>query len=247
MIVRDVAKSALQKAGLFPFARLAFRALNPDTRRQREREMRFYSDLLKPDSLCFDVGANLGQKTDIFLACGMRTVTIEPNIRCQPALELQFSKNSRCQLDYSAVGPSEGIMSLYVHGTDATASLIPDWDKLVFGADRGLESISVPVTTMDKLIERYGRPDFIKIDVEGYEAEVLKGISYRPALLSFEYHPNGLGRARECLDYLKRFSPLRVRASDMHGNWIGEETDAETCLVQIERLDVGGDLFVCFL
>jgi hypothetical protein len=124
--IRDKAKSTLMKTGLFPAARAAYRFLNRDIRDQRRQEIEFYSKLLKPDALCFDVGANLGQKTEVFLACGARVVTIEPNPHCGPTLQFHFAGNPRCELLFTAVGSSEGAIELFTHLADATASVRSD-------------------------------------------------------------------------------------------------------------------------
>jgi FkbM family methyltransferase len=44
------------------------------------------------------------------------------------------------------------------------------------------------MTTMDTLISLYGKPDYCKIDVEGFEINVLKGLNIPLNLVSFEYH-----------------------------------------------------------
>ena len=45
----------------------------------------------------------------------------------------------------------------------------------------------IEITTLDKLIEQHGKPVFIKIDVEGYELEVLNGLSKQIKMICFEY------------------------------------------------------------
>jgi FkbM family methyltransferase len=246
VLSRDAAKSILQRVGFFPAARAAYRFLNGDIRRQRRRELNFYSSLLKPDALCFDVGANLGQKTEIFLACWARVITIEPNQHCRPTLEFHFGRNPRCELLFSAVGGSESTIELFTHLADSTASVRPDWDKKVFGVPREMNALLVPMTTLDTLINRYGHPDFIKIDVEGFETEVLRGLSIPVALLSFEYHVAEIERARECLAMLGRLGDIAVRASDMHCNWLGPETESDDCVRLIQARNASGDLFVRF-
>lgn len=55
------------------------------------------------------------------------------------------------------------------------------------GRERWDQSIPVEVITLDQLIENYGLPHFCKIDVEGFEDQVLAGLSYPLPALSFEF------------------------------------------------------------
>jgi hypothetical protein len=81
------------------------------------------------------------------------------------------------------------------------ASLIAGWG----GPDLG--KVDVPVLTLDLLIEKYGRPDYCKIDVEGSDLAVLRGLSHVLPLISFEFHfwAEGVNELHEALAYLERF------------------------------------------
>jgi FkbM family methyltransferase len=242
---RDKTKATLQRIGLFPAARSAYRALHGGIRKQRAHEIAFYSSLFSPGALCFDIGANLGQTTEVFLACGARVLSVEPNALCHPTLKHLFGENKNCQIVQSAIGSSNGFIDLHVHGTDATASVRADWDRQTYGSDRGTTATTTPIATLDTLIERYGRPDFVKIDVEGFEKEVLRGLSSSVRLLSFEFHFTEIGLAEECLEMLDRFGVLSIRASDMDCNWLTSRTDdIKGSLRMLHSTNAKGDLFV---
>jgi hypothetical protein len=77
-----------------------------------------------------------------------------------------------------------------------------DWDG----------ALDLPVTTLDALAARHGRPDFVKIDVEGFEAEALRGMSFAPPALSFEFTTIQREVARACLARLAGLGFTRFNA-----------------------------------
>ena len=78
-----------------------------------------------------------------------------------------------------------------------------------FDQVRWASGIRVPATTLDALIARHGLPRFCKIDVEGYEAEVLRGLSQPISALSFEYLPAASDVARRAAGLLAALGPYR--------------------------------------
>ncbi|WP_213773859.1 FkbM family methyltransferase [Bradyrhizobium sp. dw_78] len=245
MFSRDAIKTTLQQAGLFPVARSIYRKFNPNIKKLRQRELLFYGDMISQKALCFDIGANLGQRSQVFLELGSRVVLVEPNESCLDTLRYEFSGNGKIEIVAKAVGSEEGEINFYAHGTDSTGSVNPDWDKKVFGSDRQQTARTVPVTTINSLIGSYGRPYFIKIDVEGFELEVLRGMSQAVPLLSFEYHYDDISNVARCLSYLESLSPISIRASNMDCEWLTSKTaDLDSCLAQIETANAKGDLFV---
>lgn len=195
-------KRALQQAGLFPLARAAYRRISPTHRRERQYNARFFAALVRPGDLCFDIGANLGQTTEVLAALGARVVALEPNPLCLPVLRFHFRGKPNVQLVAQAVGSAPGEATLHFHGTDSTASLREDWPFLNDAAAR------VEVTTLDTLIERHGVPAFLKVDVEGFEVEVFRGLRHAVPCIYFEMHAGEAARAAEILRHLSGIGPI---------------------------------------
>ena len=160
--------------------------------------LRFYSGFIKKGDLCFDIGANLGSRTDTMLKLGARVVAVEPQESCMEKLEKKYKGNNRVYLVRKAVSDGDGKEKLLVSDTHTISSMSEDWISSLKSSDmffvsssafKWQESIEVQVTTLDQLIEVYGVPDFCKIDVEGYEYKVLKGLSKPINVISFEFTP----------------------------------------------------------
>jgi FkbM family methyltransferase len=169
----------------------------------------FHRRFLGPGELAFDLGAHVGDRTASFRRIGARVVAVEPQPRLARLLRLLFGRDPGVERVAALVGAAEGEAMLRLNSanpTIATASAAfiaaaegaPGWEGQRWDAE-----ITVPVTTLDALAAAHGRPDFLKIDVEGYEAAALAGLSFAPRALSFEFTTIQRGVARECLGRLE--------------------------------------------
>jgi FkbM family methyltransferase len=173
---------------------------------RQSRLMRaFYSELLPKGALVFDIGANVGTMTAIFTSLGAKVVAVEPNPDCAKHIERSSSREA-VQVVQAAVGEKTGSGELHVSDRkDKMSSLSSAWVQAVSNgnheyAGQWNRKLTVPMVTLDSLIERFGTPFYIKIDVEGYEEAVLKGLSRCPPLLSFEFNRTFLEPALRALD-----------------------------------------------
>ena len=199
----------------------------------------FYSQWIPEGGLAFDIGAHVGNKTLAMRGLGARVVAIEPQPEFVRILHRLFDADDGITLVDAAIGAEERSMQLLVAPDNPTLStLSSDWVESFdehYG-HLGIEwsdSVTVPVTTLDALIRTHGTPDFIKIDVEGYEAEVLAGLSTAVPALSFEYLPShldsalaALSRVQKLGDYVFAFTHVEGLSLDRLGWVSGEEMRA---------------------
>lgn len=173
---------------------------------EQSRLMRvFYSSLLHKGALVFDIGANVGTMTTIFASLGAKVVAVEPNPDCARHIELTTSRDA-VEVLQAAVGERDGLAELEVSDRkDKMSSLSVEWCEAVSRGNRDYvriwnRKLTVPMTTLDSLVQRYALPFYIKIDVEGYEEQVLKALSKCPPLLSFEFNWTFLEPALRAID-----------------------------------------------
>jgi FkbM family methyltransferase len=152
-----------------------------------------YRAFVPPGGLCFDVGAHVGSRLAAWRLLGARVVALEPQPHLLSWLRYCYGRSPHITLLAQAAGARPGQATLHIsRRTPTVTSLSRSWVERVQQADSFAQvewdrQIVVPVTTLDALIEQYGRPDFCKIDVEGFELEVLQGLSHPLPALSFEY------------------------------------------------------------
>ena len=180
---------------------------------------RLYARFLRPGALAFDVGAHVGDRTACFRRLGARVVAMEPQPAALRALRLIHGRDAGVTLVGAALGAAEGRASLRVNVRNPTVSTLSDGFVAAASAAEGWHGerwtglARVPVTTLDALIDTHGRPDFVKIDVEGTEDAVLAGLSRPVPALSFEVTTIHRQAALDALDRLARLGPYRVALS----------------------------------
>ncbi len=218
------------------------------------RDRRFYGQFVRPGDLVFDVGAHVGNRLRVMRRLGAHCVAVEPQPLFSDFLQRIYGRDEQVVLVREAIGAKTGEATLHISRRTPTVTTISaGWMDAVQQADsfvgvRWEETVTVPVTTLDALITRYGSPDFCKIDVEGSELAVLQGLSIPLPLLSFEYIPATLEMALACIERLQTLGDYRY-------NWsVGEEQrlasedwmDAQAVAAQLGKMginDKSGDLY----
>ncbi|CAM5764873.1 FkbM family methyltransferase [Bosea minatitlanensis] len=178
---------------------------------------RLYGAFLKPGDLVFDIGAHLGDRISAFRRLGARVIALEPDPGPARAIRLIHRRDPLVTLIQAACGDHEGSIALRISRTDPATSTV---SAAFLGAAAGMREqqeeeqlwgheITVPCTTLDKLIARHGLPDLLKIDVEGFEAHVLAGLTRAVPAISFEFATKRRDVAEGCLALLETLGRYR--------------------------------------
>ncbi len=188
---------------------------------------------IEPGELVFDVGANVGNKTKLYLELGARVVCFEPQNECIDLLKRKYGKNNNVAIEQVGLADKEGEMEFFQCSSANTLSTFAceSTQKGRF-ADRNFrwdKKTVVPVTTLDKVIAEYGVPSFCKIDVEGFEYEVLRGLSQPIRCISFECNIEQLNQTKlvlsclENLGYAKFNMAIGERGIFLFEGWLSSE------------------------
>ena len=130
---------------------------------------------------------------------------VEPLPKCVEQLKIKFKKKDNVEIVQKAVGRTIGNMTLEVNtNMPTTSTMAKHWKNGRFSNEKWDQKIIVETTTLDELIKIYGLPSYIKIDVEGFELDVLIGLSQKAGIISFEFTSEFLDQTINCLDHLKK-------------------------------------------
>jgi FkbM family methyltransferase len=223
--MKKILRYILQQVGLFErfrYGRL-FRfyegKFRPSKMVEAKREVQFYRSFLPHCKLVFDIGGYDGHKTEAFLDFSEQVVVCEPDLDNFKILRNRFrTRRNKVFLENVAVGARESMKEMFIHQKGSAFNTLNEKFRTVLENDQVekwnekiafTDAVQVVVTTLDKLINRYGQPDFIKIDTEGFELEVIRGLSAPVKFLSIEcLLPDFRSELLEILDHLgKRSDP----------------------------------------
>ena len=224
-------------------------------------ERQLFSQFIKRGSLVFDVGANIGHYTWKYEKLGAHVVAIEPQTENFQKLVEEFGHNKNVMLVNQGLDEKPGTRELIVGATDSVFSTMsPEFMRAVIQSGhastaRWGQSRHVPVTTLDLLIEEFGLPDFIKIDVEGFEYQVLKGLTRPIQTLSFEFRSEYIQSTLNCIAHLSHLGNYEFNYTPKFSYklalpmWLDSKNIAER-LGQASRQPhsrLAGDIYVRFV
>jgi FkbM family methyltransferase len=200
-------------------------------RHDRSAMDRLYARFVKSGDLVFDVGSHVGDRIGAFRRINARVVACEPQPALVKTLRLIYGRDKSVTIEPVAVGRKAGQIELKINVDNPTVSTASDdFVKAADGApgwqgQNWGKSITVGMTTLDALIARHGMPVFMKIDVEGFEAEALGGLTQPVPALSFEFTTIQRDVAQACiarcveLGYTRYNAALGESQQMVHDDW----------------------------
>ena len=222
-------------------------------RKSRSAEKdRLYAQFVKAGDLVFDVGAHVGDRVASFRRLGARVVAIEPQPALAFTLKALYGRDRNVTIESKAVGRVPGTLAMKVNVDNPTVSTASSafidaaknaqgWEGQVWD-----KTIAVPVTTIDALMEAHGAPAFMKIDVEGFEAEALAGMTRPVDALSFEFTTIQREIAESCIARCVTLGFQRYNAAIGESQELGEWRSAEDIarwLLELPHAANSGDIY----
>jgi FkbM family methyltransferase len=201
-------------------------------RAHRAAMIQLYGQFVQRGDLVFDIGAHVGDRIGAFRRLGARVVAVEPQPALVLTLKLIYGRDPAVTIEPVAVAASAGTIELKLNIDNPTVSTASEAFLDAARGAKGWEgqvwsrTIPVPVTTLDALVTRHGAPAFIKIDVEGFEAQALAGLTRAPPALSFEFTTIQRDVATACitrcalLGYRRFNAALGESHALVHPDWL---------------------------
>lgn len=193
-----------------------YRFKHPAHFKKHKEEFSFYKKFLNShpykNDLIFDVGANMGRKSFIFVKLTKQVIAFEPSEKLFLFLKSRFQQENILVFN-CALGSKVSTSDLFiVEGNEAYNSLSKKHiqstaTKRGVATKDNVKLKKVKVDILENFIEKYGKPKYIKIDVEGHEYEVLKGLKTPVPLLSFEANlPEFRRESIDAINFLQEIS-----------------------------------------
>ena len=213
----------------------------------------FYRQFICENDLCFDIGANIGNRTEIFIELGARVIAVEPQQECAAEIKRSIGNRKGVVVIEKALGAVEKWQEMFVCSISEASTLSSEFvDEFKDSNNRTYCKELVPVTTLDRLIVEYGKPVFCKIDVEGFETEVLRGLSEPIKYMSLEFIAPFMNKAVKCVEMLNDLGMPLFNYSPYESMQFGQAEWVDSAamirvLNEMPEQILAGDVYVKFM
>lgn len=215
----------------------------------RQLEFLFFKSIINQGDLVFDVGANHGAKTEHFLSYGAKVIAIEPQDNCLRILREKYSNNSNVVVIGNGLSSRMEKKTMLISKNDIISTFNKKWKTGRFSNGSWDSEQKVDMITLEYLIKQYGVPKFCKIDVEGYEYEVIKGLKSKIKIICFEFSEEFFDDALKIIHYLliigyKKFNFVNGdNPFFANNNWLEKNDFVKTMNIDPERKSFWGDIY----
>ena len=233
-LYRKIVPSSIRERIYTLFLQKILRTVRGEKVASLQKRVSFYAKFVSKGDMSFDIGANVGNRIEPMLSLGVKVIAVEPQERCVTLLKEKFG--DKIVVVQKGICSEIGIRDFYINESHSGISTFSEEFIQKTSSDRHndntwKEPVKIQMTTLDNLIDEYGVPVFIKIDVEGFEVEVLKGLTKPIRYISFEYtFPVLVDNAVKCIEILSRLADYQFNYSVSESmelaldNWVsGEE------------------------
>lgn len=223
-------------------------------RARRDAMDAMYARFVRPGDLVLDIGSHVGDRIGSFRRLGAQVVALEPQAPLIRVLRWIYGRDRDVTLVHAAAARKSGTVQLNLNPANPTiATASRDFIRAAKGAagwkdEQWTGAVDVAGISLDELVSRYGKPAFIKIDVEGFEAEALAGLSAPVKALSFEFTTIQRDVAQECLTlcaalgYTQFNAALGESQTMTHADWQSAEAIGQW-LAALPHTANSGDIY----
>lgn len=224
------------------------RFTNPNYIKFLNKEYLFHKKFLNSEKLIFDLGANRGDKTHIFLKFSKKVVAYEPEKKMNQILHNRF-RNSNLVIKKKLVSNNLRKIKFFVVKNNEAYSTIKKKSLNIFNHlnKNNIESELLKPTTLNFEILKYGVPDYIKIDCEGSESKILKNLKYKVKIISFELNlPYFINDGKKIIKYFKKKynSKFNIRIQDKFRFYFKKNVNEKECLKFISNKRITVEIFI---
>ncbi len=169
--------------------------------------------------ILFDIGANRGLYSDANAKDYESIVLVEANPSLCSFLSSKYQQNPLIHIE-NVIVSNKSSETFYISNADTISTVDPEWiHQSRFSKNYSWRPVDgLPTVSLDALVQKYGKPTHIKIDVEGYEYNVIQSLTTKVDSLCFEWAEEKKKEILLTLEYLKNlgFTRFAIQMEDAY-------------------------------